>query len=65
MYVPGSLIPIVANTILLKEQPDYILILAYNYADIIVKQLKSKGITSDFIIPLPDFRIIKSKDVIL
>lgn len=65
MYLPINLIPVISNEILVQEQPDFILILAYNYADIIVKNLKSKGLRSDFIIPLPDFKIVKNKDIIV
>jgi hypothetical protein len=63
MYLPINLIPVMSNEILAKDQPDFILILAYNYADNIVKNLKSKGLHSDFIIPLPDFKIIKNEDI--
>ncbi|PJC52311.1 MAG: class I SAM-dependent methyltransferase [Candidatus Magasanikbacteria bacterium CG_4_9_14_0_2_um_filter_42_11] len=63
MYLPGKHIPIVNNQILIDEQPDYVVILAWHYAQPIMKQLKARGLKSDFVIPLPDFEIVKNKDV--
>lgn len=57
-YIPGTHNPIVSNEILLKEQPDYVLILAWHYADYIIKNWRAKGLKSKFIIPLPEFQII-------
>jgi len=58
-YIPGTHNPIVSNEILLKEKPDYILILAWHYADFIIKNWRAKGLKSKFIIPLPEFKIIE------
>jgi len=63
MYLPGTHIPIVHERILFKEQPDYIVVLAWHYADFIMKRLKKAGLRSDFVIPLPDFRIVKNSHV--
>lgn len=57
-YMPGTHTPIVSNEILLKEKPDYIVILAWHYADFIIKNWRAKGLKSKFIIPLPEFKII-------
>lgn len=57
-YMPGTHTPIVSNEILLKEQPDYVVILAWHYADYIIKNWRAKGLKSKFIIPLPEFQII-------
>jgi 23S rRNA U2552 (ribose-2'-O)-methylase RlmE/FtsJ len=57
-YIPGTHNPIISNEIILKEQPDYILILAWHYDDYIIKNWKAKGVKSKFIIPLPKFKII-------
>lgn len=59
-YLPGKHIPIVNNERLIKEQPDYVILLAWHYAGPIKDQLKARGLKSDFIIPLPDFQIIKN-----
>src|SRR3989338_6990423 len=58
-YMPGTHNPIVSNKIILKEQPDYVVILAWHYADFIIKNWKAKGLKSKFVLPLPKFEIIK------
>lgn len=57
-YLPGTHTPIISNEIIVKDKPDYILILAWHFADYIIKNWRAKGIKSKFIIPLPDFKII-------
>ncbi|MBI4812169.1 class I SAM-dependent methyltransferase [Candidatus Falkowbacteria bacterium] len=57
-YLPGTHIPIVSNEIILKEKPDYIVILAWHYADYIMKNWRKKGVKSKFVLPLSKFRII-------
>lgn len=63
MFLPGKHIPIVNNQRLLAEQPDYVVILAWHYAKPIMEQLKARGLKSDFVIPLPDFKIVKNSEV--
>lgn len=63
MYLPGKHIPIVNNQRLIEEQPDYVVLLAWHYAKPIAQQLKARGLKSDFIIPLPDFQIIKNSKI--
>ncbi len=57
-YLPGKKIPIINNEILFKEQPDYVLLLAWHLREPIIKKLKSLGLKSKFIIPLPEVKII-------
>lgn len=57
-FLPGTHIPIVDNRIIMKEQPDYVVILAWHYGDYIMKNWRAKGLRSKFILPLPKFRII-------
>ena len=59
MFLPGKHIPIINNEILIKDQPDYVILLAWHYADSIIEQLKSRGLKSTFVIPLPDLTIVK------
>lgn len=59
MFTPGTHIPIVDEKMMLEEQPDYALMLSWHYAAPIVKNLKSKGLHSKIIIPLPDITIIE------
>lgn len=63
MYTPGKHIPIVNEKILFKDQPDYLVLMAWHYADFIMPRLKKAGLCSDFVIPLPDLRIVKNSQV--
>ncbi len=62
-YLPGRHIPIVNNQKLIDEQPDYVVLLAWHLADPIMRRLKARGLKSDFIIPLPDFKIVKNSEI--
>ena len=57
-YVPGTLIPVLEES-KLEDQPDYALLLAWHIADELVPKLRQKGFKGDFIVPLPNPRIIK------
>src|SRR5207237_10128623 len=58
MYLPGKHIPVVNNQILIDEQPDYVVLMAWHYAKPIMEQLKARGLKSDFVIPLPDMQVL-------
>jgi SAM-dependent methyltransferase len=59
LYMPGTHIPIKSSAVLYADKPDICLILAWNFADSIVKNhaqfIKNGGI---FIIPVPEPRIL-------
>lgn len=58
-YTPGTHIPIVDPSVLQSKRPDYILLLAWNYADAIMKKeaaLIREG--TKIILPVPRVRII-------
>jgi hypothetical protein len=57
-YIPGTHTPIVSNDLILKDEPDYILILAWHYSDYIIKNWRAKGVKAKFIVPLPEFQIV-------
>ena len=63
MYLPGKHIPVMNEKILFTEQPDYLVLMSWHYADVIMKRLKAAGLKSDFVIPLPDLRIVKNSAV--
>jgi len=63
MYLPGKHIPIVNNQRLIDEQPDFVVLMAWHYARPIMEQLKARGLKSDFVIPLPDFKIVKNSQI--
>ncbi len=57
-YLPGQHIPVVENSILIKEQPDFVVLLAWHYAKPISEQLRARGLKSKFIMPLPVVEIL-------
>jgi hypothetical protein len=58
MFLPGMHIPIVENSILVEEQPDFIVLLAWHYAKPIVEQLRKRGVRSKFVMPLPNVEVL-------
>lgn len=58
MYTPSTHIPIRDEAVMLREQPDYALILSWHYAEPILRALRQKGLQSKVIVPLPDLRIL-------
>lgn len=59
MYLPGRHIPIVDESIMLAEQPDYAVMLSWHYYRPIMSNLRKKGLTSKIILPLPEVRIVE------
>lgn len=53
LYTPGMHIPVVSSEHLHKNMPDYILILAWNFADSIINKISEFPISDMFIIPVP------------
>ena len=59
-YVPGTLIPVVEESKLYEEQPEYAILLSWHIADELAPKISELGFKGDFIIPLPTPRIIKN-----
>lgn len=58
LYSPGKHIPIVNNQRLIDEQPEFVVLLAWHYAQPIAEQLRARGLKSKFIQPLPECRVL-------
>lgn len=58
-YTPGLHIPVVPPERLLSDQPDYVLLLAWNFVDEIIEQqaeYRKRG--GKFMVPVPEVRVI-------
>lgn len=59
-FSPGTAIPIVPLNTLKEDPPDFLVVLSWNFADDIIKKCVDLGYTGDFIIPIPEFKIINN-----
>jgi len=51
--MPGTLIPVLEESKLFTDQPDYALLFSWHIADELIPKLKQKGYRGKFIVPLP------------
>ena len=59
-YTPGSHIPVVAPERLLTDQPDYVLLLAWNFTDeVLGQQAEYRKRGGKFIVPVPKVKIFE------
>jgi hypothetical protein len=58
LHLPGRHMPVVDNEILFREQPEYVVLLAWHYEKPIKKLLRERGLKSKLVMPLPEFRIL-------
>ncbi len=58
-YVPGTRIPILSNTCLEREKPEYLLVFAWHLKKEIISYLRRRGIKCKCIFPLPEVEILE------
>lgn len=63
-YMPGTLIPVIEESRLYEEQPEYAMLLSWHIADELIPKLKEKGYKGNFIVPLPSPHIVRGERAI-
>lgn len=58
LFTPGTHIPIMDEEMLIREQPDYGLLLSWHIGKELIKKLRERGFKGKFIVPLPTPKII-------
>ena len=56
-YMPGTLVPVMDESKLFEDQPEYALVLSWHIAEELIPKLRQKGFKGKFIIPLPSPRV--------
>jgi hypothetical protein len=56
-YVPGTIIPVVEESRLFSDQPEYALLLSWHIAEELIPKLTERGFKGRYIIPLPAPRV--------
>jgi C-methyltransferase C-terminal domain/Methyltransferase domain/Putative zinc binding domain len=52
-YIPGTLIPVLEESLLFEEQPGYALLLSWHIGAELMPKLSARGFRGKFIVPLP------------
>ena len=57
-YMPGTLIPVVEESRLFEDQPEYAIIFSWHIAEELIPKLRERGYKGKFIVPLPAPRVL-------
>jgi hypothetical protein len=57
-YMPGTVIPVLEESRLFQDQPEYALLLSWHIADELIPKLRARGFKGKFIVPLPVPRVV-------
>jgi len=60
-YMPGTMIPVLDESRLYDDQPEYALLLSWHIADELIPKLRENGFRGKYIVPLPVPRIVDSE----
>ena len=59
-YMPGTLIPVIEESRLYEDQPEYAMLLSWHIADELIPKLAQKGFRGKFIVPLDTPRVLEN-----
>jgi hypothetical protein len=57
-FIPGTRIPVLEETKLIQDQPEYALLLSWHISKELIENLRKKGYKGKFIVPLPEPHIV-------
>ena len=57
-FMPGTAIPVLEESKLYDDQPEYALLLSWHIADELIGNLRSKGFRGAFVVPLPEPHVV-------
>jgi C-methyltransferase C-terminal domain/Putative zinc binding domain/Methyltransferase domain len=57
-YMPGTLIPVVEESRLFDDQPEFAFLLSWHIAEELIPKLTARGFAGRYIVPLPEPRIV-------
>jgi hypothetical protein len=61
--IPGTKIPVLEESKLYADQPEFVLLLSWHIAPELCRNLKMRGFIGDFIVPLPKPWVIRNEEI--